>query len=342
MSNIFCVSSYRSVGATFLDWSIHYLSGQDNFYSIRTNQTIELCQDPLQDVTAHSHLKNLVFNSSQVINTIDHLKQQKNNLLSCYVHPIHYNECMEIANISSDELKQSGSELANRVENTRQLEYKKSLNSVGECNSDLIYLHCDKTIIGYLWNERVLVDINNGRMISNEEEKHRLFFDFFYKTNNNDKPIWDIREQRALDLRPHDTQPFVTPEINFKHLWFNAQDLWGQAEDVATECVNFLNKQVDNKRLESWKPIAYKWQQIQNRNFSFARNLDHIIDYTINGYSYDISNLTFHQEVIIQHELIYKHNLNIKNWELEKFPNNTKELHKLLETNTHPVEKIYS
>ena len=42
------------------------------------------------------------------------------------------------------------------------------------------------------------------------------------------------------------------------------------------------------------------------------------------------------QEAFIQHELIYKHNLNLKTWQLEKFTN-TQQLHNLLETNTHPL-----
>ena len=39
--------------------------------------------------------------------------------------------------------------------------------------------------------------------------------------------------------------------------------------------------------------------------------------------------------------LIYKYGLNLKTWQLEKFPNNTKQLHELLEENIHPIEKIY-
>jgi hypothetical protein len=50
-------------------------------------------------------------------------------------------------------------------------------------------------------------------------------------------------------------------------------------------------------------------------------------------------NLDFYKEVIIQNALLYKQNLNLKNWQLEKFPANTQDLHKLLEPNIHQLIK---
>ena len=40
--------------------------------------------------------------------------------------------------------------------------------------------------------------------------------------------------------------------------------------------------------------------------------------------------------------IIYKHNLGLKTWQLEKFPANTQDLHTLLESNTlHNLDDIY-
>jgi len=47
--------------------------------------------------------------------------------------------------------------------------------------------------------------------------------------------------------------------------------------------------------------------------------------------------LNLNQEASIQHVLIYKYDLNLKTWGLEKFPNNTKKLHELLEPNIHKI-----
>ena len=60
------------------------------------------------------------------------------------------------------------------------------------------------------------------------------------------------------------------------------------------------------------------------------------MDAIVNNWHYEID-LTFEQEVIVQHCLIYQHGLNLKTWQLEQFPRNTRDLHRLLEPNTHTV-----
>ena len=56
-----------------------------------------------------------------------------------------------------------------------------------------------------------------------------------------------------------------------------------------------------------------------------------------NDYDYALPRLTLKQESIIQHCLIYWHNLNLKTWGLTHFPNNARLLHQLLEPNIHTV-----
>jgi hypothetical protein len=68
----------------------------------------------------------------------------------------------------------------------------------------------------------------------------------------------------------------------------------------------------------------------------FEYNYKHIVESIVNNWSYPID-LTFDQEIVIQHCLIYHYGLNLKTWQLEKFPNNTQDLHKLLEPNIHPL-----
>jgi len=83
------------------------------------------------------------------------------------------------------------------------------------------------------------------------------------------------------------------------------------------------------------------WQKKQLDLLDFCYNQPHIVDAIVNNLYYEID-LTFDQEIIIQHCLIYQHGLNLKTWQLEKFPNNTQDLHKLLEPNIHSVENIYN
>ena len=100
--------------------------------------------------------------------------------------------------------------------------------------------------------------------------------------------------------------------------------------------MNWVELPIDNDRYNQWVPIYEDWQQIQMNSLRFQYNYKHIVDCVVNNWSYNID-LTFDQEVVIQHLLIYQHNLNLKTWQLKKFPGNTKDLHLLLEPNIHPL-----
>jgi hypothetical protein len=95
-----------------------------------------------------------------------------------------------------------------------------------------------------------------------------------------------------------------------------------------------LKFDLDTSKLESWQQIYKKWQQPQLDSLEFMFNCQRIVNSIVNNHWLEID-LTFEQEVVIQHCLIYHHGLNLKTWMLEKFPNNTQELHKLLEPNIH-------
>ena len=55
---IFATTSPKSVGCTFVDWSVHYLSGKNTFFSVRHNQWLPLIENPLTTDNAHHHKKN--------------------------------------------------------------------------------------------------------------------------------------------------------------------------------------------------------------------------------------------------------------------------------------------
>jgi hypothetical protein len=148
--------------------------------------------------------------------------------------------------------------------------------------------------------------------------------------------IWDQREQQALDSRPFYYQELYLKNMTYPHLWINCQELWYRGEQAVQKMLNYLSLEMVSERLAAWRPIYAKWQTKQLNLLSFCYNYQHIVDSIVNNWYYEID-LTFDQEVVIQHCLIYQHNLNLKTWKLSKFPNNTQDLHKLLEPNTHPV-----
>lgn len=150
--------------------------------------------------------------------------------------------------------------------------------------------------------------------------------------------IWDIRERNALNIRPLKIDSeFYIPHA---HLRIDCREFWCHGEVVIKRVMDYLSLTIDSNRLDVWREIYNNWRQTHLTSMDFVYNCDHILSSIVNNWNYKI-NLTFNQEVIVQHFLIYRYGLNLKTWQLEKFPDNTKKLHRLLETNLHPVPQIY-
>jgi hypothetical protein len=340
--SVFCITSCVSVGCTFFDWSIHFLSGQQNFYQADQQQWAPLSQDPVLEINAHGHPKNHPGGSiktQQQILKMHSLPQDK--LYSCYPTAYQINYVAKHLGIPID--------LAGDPENYKKItEYTNNdFNSLFEfchqTNTKLIFVSNNPSTPLYHLSLRNLDSGVLGNSIPKsvadaEKERNQVFF------KNSEKiweelnliDVWDKREQLALD-----TRPFLIPETNFDkmtfpHLWVSASELWYNGEQAALKMCKYLGLAVDQQRLNAWRHIYAKWQAKQLKLLEFCYSYQHIVDSIVNNWYYDID-LTFDQEVVIQHCLIYQHNLNLKTWQLTKFPNNTQDLHKLLETNTHSL-----
>ena len=149
--------------------------------------------------------------------------------------------------------------------------------------------------------------------------------------------VWDLREQMALNLRPFDLSRIeFVPDQHLSYLWINSIDLWTRTPQVIEKIMKYLQLPVGKEQWDQWLPVCLNWQKIQLDILEFCFNQPHIVKAIVNNWDYEID-LTFEQEVIIQHCLIYQHGLNLKTWQLERFPCNTRDLHILLEPNTHQV-----
>ena len=120
-------------------------------------------------------------------------------------------------------------------------------------------------------------------------------------------------------------------------------DLWLNGENKIPDILKFLKLNIDYEKYQQWIPIYKEWQKKQLKILNFCWNVEYICKSIINNYylKIDTYNMDLWQEAIIQHILIYKYNLNLKNWQLERFPDNTQDLHTLLEPNIHSTEILY-
>lgn len=342
MKKIFCISSINSVGCTFFDWSVHFLSGQTQFYHHR-DQWGPLTTDPLTKTNAHLHKKNHPngFNdSTKVLTRL--LNSNDPGLYSVYPVLLHYNAAIESIGISINDCEKSSNwtQVVDYVNN----DYAKLFDFCADNTVDFIYIDLDPNYPLYFLSRRSFDQklFSNSDLTSQQDIDNEIQQIFFRASLNQWQDLnltntWDIRERMALDNRPFDMPKTPKLDLSKQHLWLSSSDLWFRGLPTIKKILNYLNLELDQSRWDHWVDVYRKWQTIQIDRLKFDIQFDHIIDCIVNNWYYELGELSLLQESVIQHALIYRRNLNLKTWQLEKFPSNTQDLHKLLESNIHPI-----
>ena len=225
-------------------------------------------------------------------------------------------------------------------------EFSKIFNYCAD-NSKVIFIHDNKSINWFrLFNHTRIV--HNVSIDEQAEIEYRK--QIFHKKSINQwknlglENIWDIRERQALDSRPLDLSASEWKnhcDFSKPHFRANVCDLWHRGVKMFHQIMAYLDIPIDPDRLTQWIPIYHEWAQKPLALMQFGDGFDDTIQCIVNGWYKELPELTFDQEVIIQHTLIYRHNLNLKTWQLEKFPRNTIDLHRLLEPNIHTLVHTY-
>jgi hypothetical protein len=292
------------VGCTFVDWSIHFLAGKQQYYSFDQCKWIPLVANPLTEYNAHQHDRNHPIGLENVITTIQHAKRMPDGLYSMY--PFVTPGIMQ-----------------------RQQEFSDIVESCID-HADVIFIHKDKTANWYDYVDHVRADDQIPHSINTQS--HGL------------KHTWDIREHLALDMRFLNPDQFnIEDTADFSKLHFraSASDLWCRGVDLFQHIMRYLDLPIDPVRWKNWIPIYHEWAQKPLALMHFGDNFDDTVKCIVNGWHKELPEYTLEQEAMIQHALIYRHNLNLRTWQLEKFPRNTIELHKLLEPNIHALVHTY-
>jgi hypothetical protein len=342
-NNIFCVTSPVSVGCSFLDWSIHFLSGKNKFYSTKDSNWIPLSTDPVLEINSHGHKKNHPSGHDCAWQCVDQLATVSDTeLLSLYPFPLHLH-AGSFSNIVAETQKQ--------IQQYVQDDYAKMINSFIKSNIKVVYVSLNKHNILYTTHPRTLGQLYLSDKFANslnESSAHldQLFFSesIAHWEQNGLTDVWDCRERAALCIRPFDTRALMEDlEINRSNQCYqiDARSLWYNGKNTIKKIMHFLNLAIDQTVWSRWVDVYYRWQQIQLDILDFDVNFEYIMNAIVNNWYYEIGDLTFKQEIIIQHCLIYQYGLNLKTWQLKKFPSNTQELYNLLEPNIHLIPEIY-
>jgi hypothetical protein len=155
---------------------------------------------------------------------------------------------------------------------------------------------------------------------------------------------WDRREYIALNFRPL-TVTTVSDKIdlsNDKIYPFSSLNYHLNLQTHLPSICNFIGIPFTELPCESWDQITEiyrKWRMGNATPVLWEMSLPLIVDSIVNGYNLDLSpyNLDIIKESIILHELLYKHNMNIKGYGLSALPTNAKDIHALLEPNFHTL-----
>lgn len=344
MSNTFCVASYNSVGCTFIDWSVYFLSGQLQHYNVKSEQWLPVSQNPLTRLNAHGHAKNHPNGLALTKKFLEHIESQPSDRLhSIYPSTLLIDSAIQLLNLSPESVNDTHV-FADLME-FRKNDYNNILKMCNQKQIKTVFVADNPSTILYFAQERTVpklsIDSNTEAAWSkqNRDNFQKLFFNQSlekWKDLNLDN-VWDLREQMALNLRPFDlTRIDFVPDQHLSYLWINSVDLWTRTPWVIEKIMKYLQLPFSREKWDQWLPVCLRWQKIQLDILEFCFNQPHIVNAIVNNWDYEID-LTFEQEVIIQHCLIYQHGLNLKTWQLERFPNNTQDLHTLLESNTHQV-----
>lgn len=334
----FCIFSGHNIGGTFLDWSVHFLSGKTEYYSSLKNQFIPLVQDPIDNTigNAHRHLKNHPTGFEQTKLFLENCNQDC--LYSMYA-------ATKMLKHSVNDHSKLTKENFNLLQQQRLDDDAQMFALLSEQNVPTIHLAGESEIPLYFTRVRTTDTylFKEGTPTSESDIDNDFHTFFFERSIDNWTTLgltdrWDVRERNALNIRPLDMAPeYYLPN---PHLRIDCREFWYNGVAVINRVMNYLKLDIDSTRFEAWKDIYNKWRQQHIDSMEFVYNCDHIVSAIVNNWNYKID-LTFNQEVVILHFLIYKHNLNLKSWQLEKFPDNTQKLHQLLEPNIHQVDKIY-
>ena len=316
-----------SVGGNFLNWSIYYLAGHGEYYSAIEKRMVPILENPLTDRNAHNFLANIPDNVKEFDEILDNLLSHQSLYNTIYFHQ--FSDHQEFPNGTADAIKK----LLPHVSKTLLLT-QDPRHILYQCS----FYHRGDDSVSSLRNLSIKV--------TDDHERHFDFIKYFFDSSmqvwgeSNFDNIWDNREFLALNFRPFDVNYKITDciDLNHDHYEINAIELWNRFDETVVDLFKYLELEIDVNNFYKWKIVYYEWKKKHKNRILFVWYFDMIIDYIINGYRLDLTrfNLDLYQEAAIQHTLIYKHNLNLKTWQLEKFTN-TRQLHELLETNIHPI-----
>lgn len=334
---------YHNTGAHFVNWSTYYLAGK-NYYLTRENNYKSLILPDQVDYQLKNFHHHRTARANGYASVIDFLGADHQNphtdMINLYLvsPPLFEHQPTTIEEKSQGLL----SENINKRHKNRVHEMSKALDYVQEHGCPVIMCrYHDDDFLSVFYNDRSPTSLIDGRCFDTIDDARNEWESVFFAEAGQyfDDNIWDRREKMALTIRPWSGIRSMDQSFNTvrPHLMYNTDDIWNDLPNVILEIIDFIGSEMQAQRWDAWLAVYNHWRRLHDQ--SFSRNFKLIVDSIVNNRYMSLKryNMTFYKEVLIQHALIFHYNLNLKTWQLSRFPDNTQDLHSLLETNIHLI-----
>lgn len=324
---VYILCPHANTGGHFVNWSLTFLTNQNTFWNRQScEQSIISVPDSLeQNFHHHGCFVTLGFDSlvkqTDLINK--HFKGPLAFLFVCHA---------KITNTKT-----------NKIDVNKQVrqDYIQAVDWIQDNNLPFVFFDFDPPdYLNIFYNNRFPVDLHGNPQEDFNTVINQYEETFFKETKDkfSSEHIWDRRERLALIIDPFykENVHCFRNKVNPKN-YYTTNALWNKFPTILPAISEVIGVDIDTTKLPAWENVYNQWKQ--NHKQQFSRDFDLIINAIINNISLDLTqyNMNFFNEILIQHALIVWHNLNLKTWQLEKFPANAQDLHSLLEPNIHHI-----
>lgn len=304
-------------------WSIYFITGQKEWYSIQKDQILLTPPNPLKKGTAHKMDSNTTYSMGNLKALIEKLiKTQKMGHVRFFpkatslaeydhgnkkFHELAEFHGVKVIDVTTQGLQGLLAFLRHRYEDL-----------TWQHNIDKVKKHCLSIWPSFFDNPKIFADRLN---------------------------TWhDLRENIAFHIRPHEHPQSLRQVIDRKNVYTCQIKNWlFDPKFEIIKILNFLGFEYTTMMIDRWLSIHDKWSANLKHYIKFCDDIDLILFNIINRNSMSLKEYKMDvlKEAVLLHFLMYKHNLNLKT-KIDKFPDNTNDITNLISVNTRTgIEDLY-
>jgi len=317
-NNFFAVTCDQfNLATTFLIWSVYYCANKKVYYNISDDQFKTIPENPFDGMTAHQMKPNTV---------------------------IDLDNAGVITNRPGDDLKHvrffpDASYLDTGIVSNKPFLAKMQTHGIRSINMTCTGL---QFLIGFLRDSHVQPKWQHDFDAVKRHCKHYwpTFFDDAHIYENQLQTWHDIREGIAFNIRP-----YQFPKMGNNKNTYDCQieDLLIDGKKEMLNILEFLKIEAHTPNFNHWSAMHNIWKDYLQHYIFFCNDIAMIVGGIVNKKSIDLGKYRMDvlKEGVLLHLLMFKHDLNLDG-SIEKLPQNTQEISKLLRKNNRTgIQKIY-